>query len=174
MKKEDKKQIIDELSEMLSNTPHFYLTDTSGLNAKQTAALRRSCFEKGVKLRVVKNTLLEIALKKATDNLDELKQVLKGQTAIMVSEVGNMPAKIIEEFRKQSDKPILKAAFVEESIYLGDDQIKILSSLKSKDELLADIILLLQSPIKNVISSLESGKNILAGLVKTISDNKQE
>jgi len=173
MKKEDKKQIIEELSEMLSNTPHFYLTDASGLNAQQTASLRRSCFEKGVKLRIVKNTLLEIALKKSTDNHDELKQVLKGQTAIMISEVGNMPAKIIEDFRKKADKPLLKAAFVEESLYFGDDQIKILSSLKSKDELLADIIMLLQSPMKNVMSSLDSGKNILAGLVKTISDNKQ-
>ena len=173
MKKEDKKQIIEELSEMLSSMPHFYLTDASGLNAKQTASLRRTCFEKGVKLRIVKNTLLEIALKKSTDNPDELKQVLKGQTAIMVSEVGNMPAKIIEDFRKKAEKPILKAAFVEESLYFGDDQIKILSSLKSKDELLADIIMLLQSPMKNVMSSLESGKNILAGLVKTISDNKQ-
>ncbi len=173
MKKEEKKQIIDELTEMLSNTPHFYLTDASGLNAEQTASLRRTCFEKGVKLRIVKNTLLEIALKKSTENLEELQQVLKGQTAIMVSDIGNMPAKIIEDFRKTADKPILKAAFVEESIYFGDDQVKILSSLKSKDELLADIIMLLQSPINNVMSALNSGKNILAGLVKTISDNKQ-
>ncbi len=173
MKKAEKQIIIDELIEMLSNTPHFYLTDASGLNAEETASLRRQCFEKGIKLRVVKNTLLDIALQKASDKHEELEKVLKGQTAIMISETGNAPAKVIEAFRKNSDKPILKAAYVEESLYFGDDQIKVLSTLKSKDELLADIIMLLQSPIKNVISSLESGKNILAGLVKTISENKQ-
>jgi large subunit ribosomal protein L10 len=134
--------------------------------------LRRKCFEKDIRLVVVKNTLLKKALEKLDGEYGELYGVLKDSTSVMFSETGNAPAKLIKEFRKKLDKPVLKAAFVEESIYIGDDQIEILSSLKSKEELIGDIILLLQSPAKNVLSALQSGGNTLAGIIKTLSEKE--
>jgi large subunit ribosomal protein L10 len=170
MRKEEKNQIIDELVGLLEKYPHFYITDISGLNAQDTSDLRRKCHEKEIKLKVAKNTLLYIALKKVNSDFEQFEEVLKGPSALMLSEVSNAPGKVIEEFRKNLDKPILKAAYVEESFYFGDDKIKELATLKSKEELLADVILLLQSPIKNVMSSLESGKDILAGLMKSLEE----
>jgi large subunit ribosomal protein L10 len=172
MKKEQKIQIIDSLTEEINASNHFYLTDISEMNAEDTSALRRACFEKDIKLVVVKNTLLRIALEKAEGEFEGLDNVLKGATSLMLTETGNLPAKLIKEFRKEHDKPILKAAYVEESLYIGDNELDALTTIKSKEELIGDIVALLQSPIKNVVSSLESGKNILAGVVKTLSEKE--
>ncbi|MBI9057939.1 MAG: 50S ribosomal protein L10 [Labilibaculum sp.] len=172
MKREHKIQIIDSLTEEINASNHLYLTDISEMNAEQTSALRRACFEKDVKLLVVKNTLLRIALEKAEGEFDGLTESLKGATSLMLTETGNVPAKLIKEFRKGHDKPILKAAYVEESIYIGDNELEALCTIKSKEELVGDVIALLQSPIKTVISSLESGKNILAGVVKTLAEKE--
>jgi large subunit ribosomal protein L10 len=170
MRKEEKTQVIDSLVEVIDSYPHLYFTDISGLNAEGTSGLRRKCFEKGIRLLVVKNTLLKLAMDKVDKNFEGLYETLVGNTALMFSEIGNAPAKIIEDFRKKNEKPILKGAYVEESIYIGDDQIKALSTIKSKEELIGDVITILQSPIKNVMSSLNSGNNILAGLMKTLSE----
>lgn len=173
MTKEQKQSMIDELSDSLDNNSVIYVTDISELDAAATSALRRQCFAKNIKLSVVKNSLL----KKAMDNVQgkdfkELYDVLPGPTAIMLSEVGNEPARVIKDFRKKNDKPLLKGAFVEESIYVGDDQLGALVDIKSKDELIGEIIGLLQSPAKNVISALNSGKSTIAGLVKTLSEKE--
>lgn len=172
MNKEQKIQIIDSLTEEINASNHFYLTDISEMNAEQTSALRRACFEKQIKLVVVKNSLLKLALEKAEGEFDGVYDVLKGSTSLMLTETGNLPAKLIKEFRKENEKPILKAAYVEESVYVGDNELEALSTIKSKEELIGDIVALLQSPIKNVVSSLESGKNILAGVVKTLSEKE--
>ena len=171
MTKEEKNLAIGELAEKLSDVGVLYLADTSSMDADSTSKLRRSCFKSGVELSIVKNTLL----KKAMDQVEgkdfsELYDVLAGPTAIMISETGNIPAKVIADFRKKGDRPILKAAFVDEAVFIGDDQLKMLSEIKSKEELLGEIIGLLQSPAKNVVSALQSGKNTLAGLVKTLAD----
>jgi large subunit ribosomal protein L10 len=156
---------------LIKGSNHFYLTDISDLNATDTSDLRRKCFEKNIELVVVKNTLLQKALEHAgEERYAELFTTLKGSTSVMFTETGNVPGKLIKEFRKKHKKPILKGAFVEESIYIGDNQIDALANIKSKEELIGDIILILQSPMKNVISSLNSGKHILAGLVKTLSE----
>lgn len=174
MRREDKNAIIDLLKEQINQYPHFYLTDISTLNAEKTSSLRRKCFEKDVKLVVVKNTLLKIALEQCEKtDFSPLYDTLTGSTSIMFSEVGNVPAKLIKDFRKTSDRPILKAAYVEESFYAGDDQLNALASLKSKDELVADVIALLQSPIKTVISQLKSAPNTIAGVVKTLSEREE-
>jgi large subunit ribosomal protein L10 len=172
MTRSEKSKIIDSIKDDLNNSPFLYIVDTFGLNAEQTANLRRACFESKVKLKVVKNTLLKLAMKHVNDEFSQFDEVLKGPTAIMLSDVANAPAKVIESFRKTNDKPVLKAAYVEEAFYFGDDQLKVLASLKSKDELLGDIIMLLQSPVKNVVSSLEGAKHTLAGLVKTLSNKE--
>ena len=170
MRKEEKTLVIDSLVEQINSSTHLYLTDISGLNAEDSSDLRRMCYAKNVKLLVVKNTLLKLAMDKANNDYEELYETLVGNSAIMFSEVGNAPAKVIEEFRKKNEKPLLKGAFVEESVYIGDDQVKTLSTIKSKEELIGDVILLLQSPMKNVMSSLNSGNNLLSGLVKTLSE----
>ena len=161
MTKEEKLVVIDNLAALLNEYPHFYLTDIATLNAEQTAALRRKCFESSVKLVVVKNTLLCKALEKAEKADADLVKVLEGSTSIMFTEVAKAPAQLIKEFRKTSEKPVLKAAFVEGSVYVGDNQLDTLCSIKS--------VLLLQSPAKNVISALQgnAGQKI-AGLVKTL------
>jgi large subunit ribosomal protein L10 len=172
MKREDKNTIIDSLKESVGNAKHFYLADISNLDAETTSKLRRSCFEKQIQLVVVKNTLLRKALEKFDGKFDELYSVLNHSTSIMFTEGASIPAKLIKEFRKSSDKPILKAAYVEESIYIGDDQLDALSSIKSREELIGDLILLLQSPAKNVLSALQSGSTKLAGIVKTLSEKE--
>ena len=173
MNREDKNRIIDNLTDSISNAKHFYLTDISELDAEVTSQLRRRCFEQEIKLIVVKNTLLRKALEKCSENFDELYGVLKDSTSIMFSEKGNVPAKLIKEFRRTLDKPLLKAAYVEESFYIGDDQLDALVSIKTKEEVIGDVILLLQSPAKNLLSALQSSKQKLAGIVKTLSEKEQ-
>lgn len=169
MRREEKQEIIDSLAEQLQEYSHFYLTDTAELNAAHTSDLRRACFEKDIKLIVVKNTLLKRALDKSGKNLEELFDVLKGSTSVMFSNVGNVPAKMLKDFRKKHDKPLLKGAFVEESVYIGDAQLDTLAALKSKDELLADLLALLRSPMQNVMSALQSGSNNIHGVLETLS-----
>jgi large subunit ribosomal protein L10 len=172
MTRDEKQQLIDNLAQQLSESKHFYLADIEALDAEQSSTLRRKCFEKDIKLVVVKNTLLKKALEKIEGKYEELYPVLKNNTSLMLTETGNIPAKLIKEFRKEWEKPVLKGAFVEESIYIGDDQLDALSSIKSKEELLAELIGLLQSPAKNVISSLQSGGNTLAGIIKTLQEKE--
>jgi large subunit ribosomal protein L10 len=174
MRKEEKGQIIDRLVEEINNYPHLYITDASGLNAADTSALRRMCYEKDVKLVVAKNTLLKKAFERANGNYEELYGSLKTPTAVMFSSEGSTPAKLIKEFRKKKkiECPSLKAAYVEESVYVGAEMLDVLVAIKSKNELIADVIALLQSPAKNVISALQSGKHILAGLMKTLSEKE--
>ncbi len=172
MKREDKAEIINELALKLKEASHFYLTDTSELNAEDTSFLRRKCFEKEIELVVVKNTLLRKAMEQSDTDYSEMFDVLKGATSIMFTETGNIPGKLIQEFRKKSEKPIVKAAFVEESVYIGDDQLEALASIKSKNELIADVIGLLQSPAKNVVSALQSSGQTLTGVLKTLSERE--
>lgn len=175
MTKEEKTQLIEAISNKLEEYPHFYLTDASGLNAADTSNLRRMCFKNKVQLMVVKNTLLEKAFDKSDKQFDEIKAVLKEQTAVMFTHVGNAPAKIIKEFRgKKGQIPRLKAAYVEESTYIGEDQLSILTSIKSKDELLADLVALLKSPMTTLVSQLNSGKHLLAGITKTLSERSEK
>lgn len=158
MKKEDKIQIIDSLTEQINASNHFYLADTSGMNAETTSALRRACFGKQIKMVVVKNTLLRKALEKVEVECNGLTEILKGATSLMLSDVGNAPAKLIKEFSKGNDKPTLKGAFVEGAVYIGEGELETLVSIKSKEELIGDIIAALQAPIQKVISALENGK----------------
>lgn len=175
MRKEEKNVIINSLADQLKEFPHFYLADISGLNAEDTAALRRKCFEKDIRLIVVKNTLLRKALEQIEFQSTELFDVLKGSTSIMLTDKNNMPAKLIKEFSKSNKqkKPVLKGAFVEETAYIGEATLEELVNIKSKEELIGDIITLLQSPAKNVISALQSGGNTLSGLVKTLSEREE-
>lgn len=170
MNREEKNAIIEDLTNRLNTASHFYLTDISELNAEDTSNLRRQCFKKEISLVVVKNTLLKKALEKSEKEFDGLYDSIVGPTSVMFAEVGNAPGKLIKEFRKKSEKPILKAAYVEESIYVGDEQVEVLANIKSKDELIADLVALLQSPMKNLISQLESGGNNIHGVLKTLSE----
>lgn len=173
MNREDKKIAIDAIAEKLSGASVFYLADTSQLNSEKTSALRRLCYNKNISMTVVKNKLLEKALQQIEGkDYSEMYSVLAGPTAILISDVGNAPARLIKDFRKKGDRPILKAAFIEESIYIGDDQLENLCNVKSKEELLGDIVSLLQSPAKNVISALKSSGGKIAGLVKTLSERE--
>ena len=172
MTREEKSKVIENLTTQLSENPIIYLADISSLNANSTTNLRRACFKAGVKLEVVKNTLLAKAMEGSDKDFGDLSQTLVGNTSIMFSETGNAPAKVIKEFRKKSDRPLLKGAYIEESVYVGDDQLDNLVNIKSKEELLGEIIGLLQSPAKNVISALKSGGNTIAGIVKTLSERE--
>ncbi|WP_196890548.1 50S ribosomal protein L10 [Aureivirga marina] len=172
MTREEKSAIIEDLTAQLTEGNIFYLADISGLNAQDTSDLRRACFKENVQLAVVKNTLLAKAMEKSDKDFGELPTTLKGSTSLMLSETGNAPAKVIKEFRKKSDKPLLKGAYVEEAVYVGDDQLDALVSIKSKEEVIADIIGLLQSPAKNVVSALQSGGSKLSGILKTLSEKE--
>ena len=172
MRREEKNAIIEGLTEQINNARHFYLTDISELNAADTSSLRRKCFERDIELVVVKNTLLKQALDKSEGNFEELYDTLKNSTSVMFCDTGNIPAKLIKEFRMVHERPVLKAAFVEESIYLGEEQLDTLSSLKSKNELIGDVLLLLQSPMKNLLSAMQSGGNNLAGVVQTLAERE--
>ena len=172
MTREEKSQVIEELTAQLAENTNIYLTDISGLDAGTTSNLRRACFKANVKLAVVKNTLLEKAMEASEKEFGELPTILKGNTSVMYSETGNAPAKVIKSFRKKSDKPLLKGAFIEEAIYLGDDQLDMLVNIKSREELIGDVIGLLQSPAKNVISALQSGGGKLSGILKTLSQKE--
>lgn len=173
MKREEKSVIVSSLSEKLQQYPHYYLTDISGLNAGQTASLRKLCFEKGVCLVVVKNTLFRLALEENKINDAEIVATLEGPTAVMFANVGNVPARLIKEFRGTgSEKPLLKSAWVQECAYVGEESLSALEHVKSRDELIGDIIGLLQSPAKNVISALQSSGHKLSGVVKTLSERE--
>ena len=170
MTREEKSKEIENLKSLLSDVGTLYVADISGLNAETTSALRRLCASREVKLSVVKNTLLKKAMESTDRDFSDLLPTLKGNTSIMVSDTGNVPAKLIKDFRKKSDKPILKGAWVEEAVFIGDDQLDALSELKSKNELIGEVITLLQSPVSNVMSALQSGNNTLAGLLKTLEE----
>ena len=174
MNKEEKVKVVEELKGQLSDSKSVYLTDIAGLDAQQTSKLRRECFNSDVKLSVVKNTFLERAMSESENDFGELKDLLKGNTTIMLSKTGNSPAKVIKKFRKDGDKPILKGAFVDEAIYIGDEHIEALFNLKSKEEVIGEIISILQSPAKNVISALKSSSGKIAGLVKTLTEKPVE
>lgn len=171
MTKQEKNQLIDDLAVTLTDSSVIYLADASELSAEATSDLRRSCFNKNVKMTVVKNTLLKKAFERVEGkDFSEMYEVLAGPTALMLSETGNAPAKLIKEFRKTHERPILKAAYVEEMCFVGDDQLNALSEIKSREELIGDVIALLQSPIKNVVGALQSGGHTVSGLVKALSE----
>ena len=170
MTKEEKNQFIDVLDKSIQENSNFYLADISGLSAEESSNLRRLCFKREVSLQVVKNTLLKKALEKNDSNYEELYDVLKGNTSIMFTDTANAPAKVIKEFRKKHDKPVFKAAHLDASFYIGEEYLDTLSELKSKNEIIAEIIALLQSPTKNVISSLQSSGSKLSGIVKTLAE----
>ncbi|MCQ2302217.1 MAG: 50S ribosomal protein L10 [Bacteroidales bacterium] len=173
MRKEDKQVLIDSMLSELQACPNFYLTDVSDLNAEKTSQLRRQCFNSGIKMLVVKNALFQKAMQQMGKDYDNLYDVLKGSTAIMFCETGNAPAKLIKNFRKTCDRPILKGAFIEECCYVGDNMIDALCNIKSKNDLIADVIALLQSPAKNVISALQSGGHKLSGILETLSEKPE-
>jgi large subunit ribosomal protein L10 len=174
MTREQKGQVIKDLTAQLNDNSIIYLADISTLNAGSTSDLRRACFKANVKLNVVKNTLLAKAMENTDKDFGGLSEVLKGNTSIMVSETGNAPAKVIQEFRKKTkgEKPLLKGAFIEEAVFVGDDKLETLVNIKSKEEVIGDIIGLLQSPAKNVISALKSSGGKLAGILKTLSEKE--
>lgn len=171
MNREEKARYIDELAEQLTASNIIYLADTAELTVETVNLLRRRCFQANISMRVVKNTLLEKAMEKVEGkNFGDLSSTLSGATSIMFSEVGNAPAKLIKDFRKKSEKPLLKGAYIEEAIYIGDNQLDALVSIKSKEEVIGDIIGLLQSPAKNVVSGLKSAGGTIAGLLKTLEE----
>jgi len=156
----------------LSNFKHFYLADIDSLNAANTSKLRRKCFENQIELVVVKNTLLRKAMEKSAGKYDGLFGVLSGSTSVMFTENSSAPAKLIKEFRKEGDKPVLKGAYVEEGIYIGDNQLDSLASIKSKEELIGDVLAALQSPMNQLLSALNSSSNNIAGVLKTLSERE--
>ncbi len=174
MKKEDKRHLIDSLTDTINQYNIFYIADISEFNSERTTELRRACVKKNIKLMVVKNTLLKQAMEKSDKSLVELYDVLKGSSSLMLTDVGNAPAKLIQEFRKKNklEKPIVKGAYIEEAVFIGDENLEALANIKSKEELIGDIIALLQSPAKNVISALNSGGQTIAGLVKTLQERE--
>lgn len=175
MKREEKSKLIAGLTKQINGTSHFYFADASGLNAEETLDLRRMCFNKQVKMVVAKNTLFKRALNESDREIEGLESILKGPTAVMFAETGNAPAKIIKEFRekdKKREKPLIKGAFVEEELYVGDEQLENLVAVKSKEELIADVVSLLQSPMKNVIGALQSGGNTLTGILKSLEEKE--
>ncbi|HKK63836.1 MAG TPA: 50S ribosomal protein L10 [Bacteroidales bacterium] len=175
MKRSEKQAIIDNLKQEINSYNHFYLADISDLNAEKTSQLRRICFQKEVKLIVVKNTLLKRALDASDKEADELLDALKGNTAMMFCNTGNVPAKLIKDFRKKNPKlerPVLKAAYVEESVYVGAETLETLATIKSKEELIGDVVTLLQSPAKNVVSALQSSGQTITGLLQTLSEKE--
>ncbi len=170
MTREEKSRVIEDLTAQLADSNVVYIADISNLNAETTSNLRRACFKAGIQLNVIKNTLLEKAMEASTNDYGDLPSILKGNTSIMIAENGNAPAKIIKEFRKKSDKPLLKGAYIYQAVFIGDNQLDALVALKSKEEVIGEIIGLLQSPAKNVVSALKSGGGKIAGIVKTLSE----
>lgn len=173
MKKEDKHQVVEDLTEKLRSYSGFYITDTSALSVAEINAIRRKAFQKDVKVHMAKNTLIRKAMEATGVDYNELYGVLKGSSTLMFAETPNVPAKLIKELRKKGDKPLLKGAFVQESVFVGDNQLDALASMKSKDELVGDVIALLQSPAKRVVSALQSGGGKLAGIVKTLAERNE-
>jgi large subunit ribosomal protein L10 len=172
MTREEKNQLIDQLTEQLNASEFFYLTDVSELTVETTHKLRGYCHRKDVKLTMVKNTLLRKAMERADKDLEELYEVLKGSTSLMFAEAGNIPARLIKEFRKKekNEKPILKGAYIEEVCYVGEDKLELLANIKSKNELVGDLVALLQSPARNVVNALQSGGQTITGVLQTLSE----
>ena len=170
MKKEEKHDVVLALKEQIEEYGNFYITDTGNLSVAKINNIRRKCFESDIKMQVAKNTLIKKAMEAAGGDFTEIYEVLKGTSAIMFSKSGNAPAILIKQLRKLGDKPVLKAAYIDTAVFIGDNQLDALVNLKSKEQLVADIIALLQSPAKNVISGLQSGGNKLAGIVKTLQE----
>lgn len=173
MTREEKGQIIEELAEKLAGSPYFYITDASGLNVETINSFRRLCYQRGVEYKVVKNTFLAKAMQSLEASGDDrgyqdLYGTLHGVSSVMFAEQGNVPAKLLKEFRKKSPKPLLKAAYIDSAVFVGDNQLDALVNLKSKNELIADVVAILQSPMKTVLSQLQSGGNTIAGIVKTL------
>lgn len=174
MKKSDKGLLIQELKEKFENSEYFYIADSSNLSVEKINQFRRACFEKDIEVKVVKNTLAIKAIQQIDEskNLEQLVDVFKGPSTLMFTETANLPAKVIKDFRKKDERPMIKAAYIDSGIFLGDDQIDALVALKSKDELIGEIIGLLQSPAKNVIGALQSGGSTIAGIVKTLQERE--
>ncbi len=172
MKKEVKDTIIVDLGEKLKAYPHFYLVDVTGLNAEATSALRRKCFKNEVKMVVVKNKLLHKAFEASDTDFTPLYDTLKGNTAVLFANTANVPARMLKDYVKEG-VPALKAAYAEEGIYVGADKLEELAALKSKNEVIAEIVSLLQSPVKNVVSALESGANTIHGVLKTLGERAE-
>lgn len=172
MKKELKDTIIVELGEKLKEYEHFYLVDVTGLNAQKTSDLRRKCFKNDIKMTVVKNTLLHRALMAADIDFEPIYEALKGSTAVMFTHVANSPAKLLKEYKKE-EFPVLKAAYAEEGIFVGADKLDELISIKSKNELIADVVAMLQAPMQSVLSALDSGANTIHGVLETLSERPE-
>jgi len=172
MTREEKSATIQELAEKLANTQYFYLTNAEGMSVDTTNRFRRICFDKGLEFRTVKNTLLRKAMEQLGNQYDEIFDALAGPTSIIFTETGNLPAHVLEDFRKTAKQPILKGAWIDSAVYLGEDQLASLKTVKSKNDLIADLVYLLQSPTKKVLGQLQSGGQILAGLVKTLQEKE--
>lgn len=172
MNREEKQEVVLALQEKMQEFGNFYIADTSSLSVENVNNIRRKCFENGIEMKVAKNTLIKIAIEGLEGDASEIFPALKGQSALLFSKVGNGPAKLIKALRKTSDKPVLKAAYIESAIYVGDNQLDSLISIKSREELIGDIVGLLQSPAKNVISALKSSGGKLAGIVKTLQERE--
>ncbi len=174
MTKNEKTAIIEALAEKFTHTEYFYITDSSTLSVEDTNKLRRLCHEKGVEMKVLKNTLVKKALERLSEDgrYDGIIESLKGPTAVMFTTTANTPAKLIKEFRKTHERPLLKAAYIDSGIFIGDDTLEELTKLKSKEELLGEIIGLLQSPIKNVVGALQSGGHKVSGILETLSNRE--
>ncbi len=170
MKKEEKHDVVLALTETIAEYGNFYITDTANLSVAKVNDIRRKCFDADIKMQVAKNTLIRKAMEASQGDYSEIFDVLKGSSSILFSKSANAPAKLIKQLRKTGDKPILKAAYIDSAVFIGDNQLDALVNLKSKEQLVADIIALLQSPAKNVISGLQSGGNKLAGIVKTLQE----
>lgn len=170
MRKEEKHEVVLALTETIAEYGNFYITDTANLSVAKVNDIRRKCFENGIKMQVAKNKLIKKAMEASEGDFSEMFDVLKGSSSILFSKTANAPAKLIKQLRKSGDKPVLKAAYIDSAVFIGDNQLDALVNLKSKEELVADIIALLQSPAKNVISGLQSGGNKLAGIVKTLQE----
>lgn len=173
MLRKEKEELVAEISDLVSNTDNIYIADISGLTANQSNLLRKFCYERGISVKVYKNTLIYKALLQSSpDQADEIGNALVGPSALMTAEAVNTTAKAIQEFRKKYPKPELKVAYVQECIYVGDDQVETLTKIKSREELIADVVALLQSPAKNVVSALQSGGNKIAGILKTLQERE--
>lgn len=171
--KEEKEKIVEQLQDRLNESANFYLADMSSLSVNDTNEFRKMCYEKGVHVQVVNNNLIKKVLENVNITDQQIHDLIKGPSSFMFSESINAPAKVIQDFRKTHERPVLKGAFVEDTVYVGDEQLETLANLKSREELIGDVISLLQSPMKNVVSALNSGGNKLSGILKTLSEKEE-
>lgn len=175
MNRQEKTAVVAELTDKFSSTPFIYITDSSSMSVAQVTDFRRKCFENGIEMKVVKNTLAIKAIENLEnkESYDDVLPLLKGTTALLFTSTANSPAKVLKEFRKDNERPLLKGAYIDTDVFVGDEQISTLSSMKSKEDLIGDVIMLLQSPMKNVISSLQSGGQTISGLLKALEEREQ-